>query len=128
MIDPSLALRYSVSSKTDHGIKRNVTVPELDEAEQQHNVKAHVHVRGLPVNTVLPRYRDRPSSANTMSVRTLLCSCVRPHIVDKWFIRVLRYPRCAIFITLSSFQCMQVQRAYNTEGVPPTTYMDDGRL
>ena len=49
-----------------------------------------VHARVFPVNTVLPRYRDRSSSANTILVCTLPRSCVRPHVI-----RVLRYPRCA---------------------------------
>ena len=43
-----------------------------------------VHLRGFPVNIVLPRYRDRSSSANTTwYVGTLPRSCFRPHNVDK---------------------------------------------
>ena len=67
-----------------------------------------VHVRGLPANTVLPRYRDRSSSANTMLVRTLSRSCVRPHDVDTLVsvIRVLRCPSTTLLPTTSATAAM----------------------
>ena len=67
----------------------NVTVPELDEIEQQHNVMACTRSWISTVNTVLPRYRDRSSSANTMLVRYHVP--VLGPITKISVIRVLRY-------------------------------------
>ena len=60
----------------------------MDEIEQQHNCKGCAHVREFPVGTVIPRYRDRSSFANTTWVRYRV-SVLNPIITQTSVTRVL---------------------------------------